>query len=209
MQATATSNINNKYNLINKIDKLIIFKLGAWDPNNVNNKCPATIFAANRIDNVNGRMIFLTDSIITIIGIKKLGVPIGTKWQKRLLYWNIIDKIILPNHKGKANVKVNDIWLVLVKIYGKSPIKLEKIIKKKSLIYKNIVPWIFNSPKIAINSFFKKKIIFKNDLDIWEFINQYIWGKKKILIKIEIQFNVNVNEKIFTEGSKEENKFII
>jgi len=154
-------------------------------------------------------MIFLTDSIITIIGIKKLGVPIGTKWQKRLLYWNIIDKIILPNHKGKANVKVNDIWLVLVKIYGKSPIKLEKIIKKKSLIYKNIVPWIFNSPKIAINSFFKKKIIFKNDLDIWEFINQYIWGKKKITIIIDIQFIIIFIEKIFTFGSNEENKFII
>jgi len=48
--------------------------------------------------------------------------------------------------------------------------------KKKSLINKNIVPWIFILPKIANNSFFKKKIIFKNDIDIWEFINQYIWG---------------------------------
>jgi hypothetical protein len=46
--------------------------------------------------------------------------------------------------------------------------------KKNILIYKNIVPWIFISPKIANSSFFKKKIIFKNDLDIWEFINQYI-----------------------------------
>jgi len=134
MQATATSNINNKYNLINKIDKLIIFKLGAWDPNNVNNKCPATIFAANRIDNVNGRIIFLTVSIITIIGIKNPGVPFGTKWANKLLYWNIIDIIILPNHKGKAIVNVNLIWLLLVKMYGNNPIKLEKIIKKKILI---------------------------------------------------------------------------
>ena len=87
-----------------------------WDPNNVNNKCPATILAANRIDKVNGRIIFLTDSIMTIIGIKNLGVPMGTKWQNKLLYWKIIDKIILPNHIGNAKVKVNDIWLVLVKI---------------------------------------------------------------------------------------------
>jgi len=50
------------------------------------------------------------------------------------------------------------------------------MIKKKSLIKINIVPWIFISPKIANSSFFKKKIIFKNDLDIWEFINQYLWG---------------------------------
>jgi len=60
--------------------------------------------------------MFLTDSIITIIGIKNLGVPIGTKWHSKLLYWKIIDKIILPNHRGKAIVKVNDMCLVLVKI---------------------------------------------------------------------------------------------
>ena len=33
--------------------------------------------------------------------------------------------------------------------------------------------------------------------------------KKKILIKTETQFIINENEKIFTEGSNEENKFII
>merc|ERR1712126_632388 len=61
----------------------------------------SSFIPANRIDNVNGRMIFLTDSIITIIGIKKLGVPIGTKRQKRLINLKIIDKIILPYQKGK------------------------------------------------------------------------------------------------------------
>ena len=33
--------------------------------------------------------------------------------------------------------------------------------------------------------------------------------KKKILIKIEIQLIIKVKEKILTEGSKEENRFII
>ena len=116
MQATATSNINNKYNLINKIDKLIIFKLGAWDPNNVNNKWPATIFAANRIDKVIGRITFLTVSIITIIGIKNEGVPRGTKWANKLLYWKIIENNIVPNQIGNASTNVIDRWLVLVKI---------------------------------------------------------------------------------------------
>ena len=128
-----------------------------WDPNNVNNKCPATILAANRIDKVNGRIILLTVSIITITGIKNPGVPLGTKWANKLLYWKIIDIIILPNHNGKAIVSVNLMCLVLVKIYGNKPIKLEKMIKKKSLIKINIVPWIFISPKIANSSFFKKK----------------------------------------------------
>ena len=116
MQATATSNNNNKYKLINKINRYIKVILDPWEPNNVNKRCPATILAANRIDKVNGRIIFLTDSITTITGIKNLGVPIGTKWQNKLLYWKIIDKIILPNHMGKAKFNVNDICLVLVKI---------------------------------------------------------------------------------------------
>jgi len=87
IHATAISNINNKYKKINKNINIIKFKLGPWDPNNVNNKWPATILAANRIANVKGRIIFLTVSIITITGIKNLGVPVGTKWANKLLYW--------------------------------------------------------------------------------------------------------------------------
>ena len=78
-----------------------------------------------------GRIILLIVSIITITGINKDGVPIGTKWVIIWLYWNIIDQIIPPNHKGNANLRVITKWLVLVKIYGNKPIKLEKKIKKK------------------------------------------------------------------------------
>ena len=134
IHATDTSNNNNKHKEKKRTKKEIGLTFGIWDPNKVNNKCPATMFAANRIDNVKGRIIFLTVSIITIIGIKNPGVPFGTKWENKLLYWNIIDIIILPNHRGKAMVNVNLIWLLLVKIYGNNPIKLEKIIKKKILI---------------------------------------------------------------------------
>ena len=95
---------------------IVIETLGPWDPNKVNNKCPATIFAANRIDKVIGRIIFLTVSIITIIGIRNLGVPKGTKWANKLLYWKIIEYNIVPNQMGKANTIVIDKWLVLVKI---------------------------------------------------------------------------------------------
>ena len=51
--------------------------------------------------------------------------------------------------------------------------------------------------------------MFKKDLDIWEFIRQYIWGKKKEQIKIDTQLNIIENEKILILGSKDENKFII
>lgn len=116
IQATATSNINNKINLIIKIIIIIIDTLGPWEPNNVNNKWPATILAANRIDKVIGRIIFLTVSIITIIGIKNEGVPKGTRWANNLLYWKIIENNIVPNQIGKARTNVIDKCLVLVKI---------------------------------------------------------------------------------------------
>lgn len=96
-----------------------------------------------------------------------------------------------------------------MKIYGNSPIKLEKIIKKKTLIKIKIVPCIVNLPKTALNSLSKYKITFKKVFLHWEFINQNIWGKIKIPIKTETQFNINLIEKIFTDGSKEENRFII
>ena len=116
MQATATSNNNNKYNPIIRKIKFIDLNLGPWDPNKVNNKCPATILAARRIDKVIGRIIFLTVSITTIIGIRKEGVPKGTRWANKLLYWNTIEYNIVPNQIGKANTIVIDKWLVLVKI---------------------------------------------------------------------------------------------
>ena len=87
MQATATSKSNNKNNPSIKPIKLKYPKVGPCDPNRVNSKCPATILAANRIDKVKGRIIFETVSITTITGIKNLGVPTGTKWASKLLYW--------------------------------------------------------------------------------------------------------------------------
>lgn len=71
------------------------------------------------------------------------------------------------------------------------------------------MPGIVVSPNTAFNSFFKNNTIFKKDFDIWEFINQYIWGKKNTQIKIENQFNIILIEKILILGSKDENKFII
>ena len=209
IQATATSNIRSKIKLIIKIIKIATETFGPWEPNNVRSKWPATMLAANRMDSVIGRIIFLTVSIITIIGIKNDGVPRGTKWANNLLYWKTIETIIVPNQIGKARTKVIDKCLVLVKMYGINPIKLEKIIKKKKEIKTKIVPGVLNSPKTELSSFFRYKIRFKKDFDNWELINQNIWGKKKTQIKIENQFIIMSIEKIFTLGSNDENKFII
>ena len=55
------------------------------------------------------------------------------------------------------------------------------------------MPGIVVSPNTASNSFFKNNTIFKKDFDIWEFINQYIWGKKKYTNKNwkSVQYNTN------------------
>jgi len=66
------------------------------------------MLAASRIDSVIGRITFLTVSIITIIGIKNEGVPRGTRWANKLLYWKIIENSIVPNQIGSASTRVID-----------------------------------------------------------------------------------------------------
>lgn len=46
----------------------------------LNNKCPATMFATNRMASVNGRIRFLVSSIITMKFIRAIGVPFGIIW---------------------------------------------------------------------------------------------------------------------------------
>jgi hypothetical protein len=53
-------------------------------------RCPASMLAVNRIISVIGRIKFLINSIITIKGINKVGVPNGT-------WWAMIDLFILNN----------------------------------------------------------------------------------------------------------------
>ena len=81
--------------------------------------------------------------------------------------------------------------------------------KKKIEMKIKTVPGRLISPKTAFNSLSRNSLIFKIVFLSWELINQNIWGKKKIEIKIDNQFNIILIEKIFTVGSKEENKFII
>jgi len=86
MAETEISRANNK--ICEKIIRFkIIMLLIEWpdDPRSDSNRCPAIIFAVNRIDKVNGRMISLIDSIITINGIKINGVPWGVRCLNRSL----------------------------------------------------------------------------------------------------------------------------
>lgn len=58
------------------------FDCGAWLLSRHKRRWPAIILAASRTLKVNGRMVFLINSMQTIKGIRGLGVPRGTKWAK-------------------------------------------------------------------------------------------------------------------------------
>jgi len=87
-------------------------------------RCPAVRFAASRNPKAIGWAIRLIVSIQTISGIRKEGVPWGTRWLRRLLKASKNPRIFTLNHRGIAILYVNDTCLVIVKAYGNSPIKL-------------------------------------------------------------------------------------
>lgn len=67
--------------MIREREKIIKF-IGVLEhccPRSERRRCPATMLAANRTDRVIGRIKFLTSSIITIKGIRAVGVPSGIK----------------------------------------------------------------------------------------------------------------------------------
>ena len=72
----------------------------------VSNRCPAIILAVNRTDKVIGRIKFLIVSIITINGIKSVGVLWGIRWMNIFELLFIHPYNINPNHIGIENVKL-------------------------------------------------------------------------------------------------------
>lgn len=156
---------------------------------------------------VPGRITFLILSINTIKGIKIFGVPWGTIWANICFVLLIHPNNIKLIHKGRANERVNVIWLVLVKMYGNKPKKLLKKIKENKEINIKVVPLNLLIPIRILNSLWRVKKIFCQKMRFREGINQNNKGKNKIPRKVLNQ--LRDKEKIFVEGSKIENKFII
>lgn len=86
------------------------------DPNKDNNKWPAIILAVNRIAKVRGRIISLIDSITTMKGINKIGVPWGVKCESKSLKKLKILNIIILIHILSAKDRQYLICLEAVKI---------------------------------------------------------------------------------------------
>lgn len=145
MIATADSNVRRAiWTKIRTVTRDVI-KLGPVFPNSVSRRWPAIILAVNRTAKVPGRIILLIVSIHTIKGINTLGVPWGTKWVNIWFVWLIHPYNINDIHNGRANLRVIIKCLVLVKIYGKRPIKLLKRIIENNEINRREFPVEFFS----------------------------------------------------------------
>jgi hypothetical protein len=134
------------------------------------------MLAASRIAKVSGRITDLTVSMITITGMRGAGVPNGTKWLITELSWKKVDHSIVPNQRGKDKDKVKTKWLDGVKMYGNSPMKFEKIIKKKKEIKMRKVPGVLKLPKLAINSKPSNRETLFKLLEYWLLTSQNNWG---------------------------------
>lgn len=71
--------------------------------------CPATILAVSRTDRVMGRIALLVSSIITISGIRALGVPRGTKCASVFLVFMMEKNMIELAQAEKAMGKFTEI----------------------------------------------------------------------------------------------------
>lgn len=80
------------------------------------------MFAASRKDNVMGRTIILDDSINTKNGFSQFGAPSGRKCAIVALgIFEILDRINI-SHIGNPILRVNRRCLVILNVYGNSPI---------------------------------------------------------------------------------------
>jgi hypothetical protein len=69
---------------------------------------PAVMFAESRTARVRGRIRMETDSIITRAGESASGLPFGTRWEMKLVGDPRSRARVRPDHRGRANLKVNE-----------------------------------------------------------------------------------------------------
>jgi len=115
--ATAISN-EHRIKIIILLINIFIFLIRKKFLRSLINKCPATMLAVNRTDNVMGRIKFLVISISTIKFSKANGVPFGTVWA--IIFFELFahPKICIASHILNAvGIEIN-IWALGVKING-------------------------------------------------------------------------------------------
>lgn len=158
-----------------------------------------------RIAKVKGRIASLSDSIITINGISGIGVPWGVRWDRRLLRYAEILKIIIPTHIGRDRERQNLMCLVEVKIYGYSPIKLfNKIVKNIEI---NMSRFEKENLISILNSLNRNLVVVSGIIENRDGLIQI--GNGIIVININDLTQLGVSIQLEVEGSKMLKIFII
>jgi hypothetical protein len=91
-----------------------------------------------------GRIKILIISIKTIKFIRKVGVPWGTRWIRKLFVFLIIPNNKVLNHKVIANNIFKVTWEVLGKFWGKRAITFIKRIMKNKVIAIEMLPFLLD-----------------------------------------------------------------
>jgi hypothetical protein len=104
-----------------KINEVIMFSR-VW---------PDIILAKSRIDKLNALDTYETTSIKINKGAKSLGAPGGRKRVKNCKPCLRKPIIVIAIVTDKPKLKVCNMWLVMVKLNGTNPIKLDATINKK------------------------------------------------------------------------------
>lgn len=76
-------------------------------PINPRTMCPALMLAANRNERVAGRTEILIVSAKVKKGFSQSGAPSGRRAAIKAFVFLVIDLIIMVNHNGRPNVRVN------------------------------------------------------------------------------------------------------
>lgn len=178
--------------------------LTIWLPSKVKRRCPAIILAAKRTESVIGRIIFLTNSMSTIKGIRTAGVPVGTRCAKKSVRLLISLNRIKASHSGRAIERVIARCLVAVKVNDKRLIVLLIIIMMKSLVNKIMLIFLFF--RSVSNSLF---IVFMTFLipNLKGLERIQYEGTIRMMNKIILSQFVEINNK--ATGSKIENRLLI
>jgi len=155
--ATAISNNVSKNKIGEDIENVLIMRRQKF-LNKLISKCPATMLADSRTDNVIGRIKFLISSINTIKFINMFGVPTGTMWVTTFFVLFTNPKIIIDNHILIAVENEMAICAVGVKINGNKAKLFMKIKVEKIILINTIFPIFFVFPIRVVISLLIKEV---------------------------------------------------
>ena len=119
-------------NVMRAVNVLVLISTRVVSPIRCISKWPAIILAVSRAASATGWMNRLIVSIITGIGLRKVGVPCGKKWARDAFVLLQRPVITTPAHRGIAIPTFIESCVVGVNEWGNSPRRLVEPINRMS-----------------------------------------------------------------------------